>query len=422
MSFSAFKQKQIAPRRQEINIFAKEDTHETIEPSKIIPPDRHKPSSTRTSTVLGWESSLENERMAEYQKKIGTQLEIIEGLFKRSESTLSTPYGKPITNLNNENDWYRQNVALVFSMGKIFNKIDNENMNVIQGMFQSNDGNSAFLLNHYERLAYTDAKIQSLEKHMKVANGNYHIMLLVIVLPNSPDSAPEELYSTSGVVCKYFDWKDVQEYMSTVISRYGLITERETDVSKASYQTGMNGLAVPTSRDMKPGEQFDMNLEFGLSPDKALSLDMENGFIAEQHRITQERYRNTHKDRAKLNISDKPGRVGTGRSLQQRVQEVLVPADDDIPDRVQGVQLRFNERIQPPSQKRPEFQIFDDDSTYVDGENIPQNDPSTRITTIPIVHQTTNAPRRGRLVTNNPKKAIYNMEREQDPSRTPRRR
>lgn len=390
MSFSSFKQKKIAPRSQEV---------------PIIDSGLTKPiQSAKSPDILNWDSDLANERMQMYQNDIAKQNELLNKIFENSEKNLYAPNGSKIENLTTDNDWFRQNVAFIFSIGKIFNRSDREQLDTIIAYFQNTD-NRAFLMNTYELLNYKDQKIKQIEQSINITNGNYHIMLIPIVIAENTSNAPEKKYSSIGVVDRFFDWSDVNKYMIEIVKRYGLIATQHDTISSPSYTIGIEGQTIQTQREWKDNEEFNIN---GLIGDDMTEMEQTLSFRAAQDDILKGRYRNTHKDRAGLNTDSGPGRGGKASSLYARMNEYeeIGPAGDMQPSYTKGVQLRFNERKQPQSIKQPEFQIYEENDTYIDGENVPQNDIATRFADIPRTPQVEGTKSRGRTVTTNIKQTL----------------
>jgi hypothetical protein len=166
------------------------------------------------------------------------EMNIINDLFDKASTPYTDPAGNRIINATTKNIWFRNNVAIIMSIGSIFSEADQNRLSEILKIFQQTDetgkimnartDNDSFLLNAHRVLTFRDDFIKSLEQRLEIANGNYHICLIPIVTttdPNQLSLAPEECYKYSGPVDKYCEWDAIFNYISCVVAKYGLLTD-----------------------------------------------------------------------------------------------------------------------------------------------------------------------------------------------------
>lgn len=394
MSLNSFKPVYIAPRRTDVPI-VRNDTNIPIK-------------SATSANILNWDSPLSDKLMTDKRDNISKQLNILTDIFNEQEGNIYTVNGRKIINITKSNDWFRKNVAFIFSTGKIFNNDDRSRLDNILALFQSNE-NYSFLTNSYKLLDYKQKEVVELEKSIHVSNGNYHFLLVVIVTAtDNLSEAPEYRYSSIGVVDKYVDWNTVEQYMRNVITKYGLLGEQAINSSNPSIKMGIDGQTTKTQRRVVDGEEFNINETIDMNNNETeLMLSFRNA----QDELFGVRNHKTGRDRATRNISSSMGRAETGKSLYTRVNsgDTVGPVDYSSPEYTVGVQLQYNQRKMPSSVRLPEFQLYNEDDTYVDGENVPQLDMYTRDANIPKFNQVQGTRKAGRVVTANPRLEMRRM-------------
>lgn len=353
--------------------------------SKLNPDGTFKPESTDSELIFNWDSSIRQNNMMNYQQETSAQLQFLDQLF--NDTTRKTnglipdaqDYdGKRIINNTADKQWFKEYVALVFSIGCIFNQNDQTKLNEILKVFE-NSGDYGFLMNYHKVLTYEDPLIQAIEKKMEIGNGNYHLFLVPIVQTTDPEilaKAPEQKYSYSGTVDKYCEWNQIYTYMQTVVARYGLLTpikpvlQHKEFSDKQSWEIGMEGLPAKTVRHNEVESKFDIDID----PDdeNQIRLNTELEFRHEQDEHFKPRVREVLRARASENDNPTRKRYLTGKSLYARIAESNESAiqHDSTVSAEKGVQLKMNESIRPPQKRQPEYQLYEDDSTYQDGINV----------------------------------------------------
>ena len=351
--------------------------------------------STSNELIFNWDSSYSKENMERFNTATAQQLQFLDQMFndnmRKTNGTIKEAHdwdGKRIINNSGAKQWFKDYVALVFSIGCIFNATDQNKLNEILKLFE-NSGNYGFLMNYHKVMSFNDPLIQAIEKKMEIGNGNYHVCLITIVQSRDPkvlSSAPEEKYKYSGTIEKFCEWPDIYDYMKSIVARYGLITPTEptlihkTAADKATWEIGNEGLATKTARHNEVECSFDIDID----PDdeNQISLYKDIDFKDERDEHFSPRIREPLRARASENNNPQRMRNIYNKSLYTRIAESI---DSDIThdstiDEHKGVQLRMNESKQPPPKETAEYQLYDDDSTYQDGKNVIlfTSDQSTR--------------------------------------------
>lgn len=384
------------------------------------------PESTNGELIFNWDSSYKSESMRDFNDKTEKQLQFLGQLFDSQARTTNgliqdaTDFdGKRIINNTSERQWFKDYVALVFSIGCIFNQNDQTKLNEILKCFENN-GNVGFLMNYHKVMTYEDPLVQAIEKKLEIGNGNYHLFLVPIVQTKDPkilQCAPEQKYSFSGTVDKFCEWNDIYNYMQTIVARYGLMTptkvvlEHREPSDRQSWEIGQTDLATKTVRHSEVESNFDIDID--PNDENQIRLNTELEFRHEQDEHFKPRVREVLRARSSENDNPNRQRVKTNKSLYSRIAESIDPkiASDSVIDEHKGVQLRLNEAIQPPQKKTNEFQLYEDDSTYENGRNIIDfsTDQSSRQYIPSFQHTNITSTRHGnhtRIPTNNPLQQI----------------
>ncbi len=151
--------------------------------------------STTNELLFNWDSEIQNQRMNQYKAHTERQVQYLDRVFEEKTDNKTRDFnGKIIINNTKEKEWFKLNVALVFSIGCIFNERDRIKFDQILQLF-NNNGDVAFLMNCHKIMNYNDKLIQTIEKTMEVENGNYQAYLIEIVQKNDEKilaDAPEE--------------------------------------------------------------------------------------------------------------------------------------------------------------------------------------------------------------------------------------
>lgn len=366
--------------------------------------------------VFNWDSEYRNNSMNEYKKQTERQLNVVNNMFTSNDNTeLLDNNGKRIINIDENKLWFKEYVALIFSVGCIFNNNDREKLDIILRTFSNNE--TGFLMNYKKVASYKDELIKTIEKRMEIGNGNYHVCLITLVTTSDKNilaKAPEARYTVSGIIDKYCEWPEIFKFMNTIVSRYGLVTEQSiSHDDKLSWEIGTEGLPVKTVRHTEVESSFDIDID----PDNEsqIKLNAELEFMKEHKEIFNTRQLNTQMMRENKHSCLDPyrNRFIKNGSLYSRIQQNLDcgDVDNNIKDDHVGVQLRMNESITPPDKVTAEYQLYDDDNTYMNGRNIINISEASSREHIPVFRQTNVRGSKNRIVTNNPMRTLMNVKK-----------
>ena len=378
--------------------------------------------STDGELIFNWDSDYKADNMNRFNNATAKQLEFLDQLFndngRKTNGIIKDAHdydGKRIVNNTGDRQWFKDYVALVFSVGCIFNATDQRKLNEILKLFE-NSGDYGFLMNYHKVLTYEDPLIRAIEPIMEIDNGNYHLCLITIVQTKDPTilaRAPEQKYSYPGTVEKFCEWNDIYNYMKTIVARYGLMTpiepilDHKTADTMQTWEIGNEGKATKTVRHSEVESNFDIDID----PDdeNQIRLNSELEFRHEQDEHFKPRVREVLRARASENNNPQRMRNIYNKSLYTRIAESndSVIQHDSLTDEHKGVQLRLNEAVRPPQKKEPEFQLYEDDSTYMGGKNVMlfSSDQSSRQYVPTFQHLNKQSTRQGnhsRIPTNNP--------------------
>lgn len=133
--------------------------------------------------------------------------------------------GRKIINAEYNNIWFSQHVYMLFSLGRIFDRDDQQFFASVNNYF--NQENEMYLSCNHDTMNYKDDLIKKIEKQIGIDNGNYHLLLVLIVYADEDEleHPPEFLFSTSGIVKWAIESDEIKEIMLTFLSRYGIATE-----------------------------------------------------------------------------------------------------------------------------------------------------------------------------------------------------
>ena len=381
-----------------------------------IPKQPQQPgSSTDSPLIFNWDSDYRNNHMYMYQNHTQRQLQILDNTFNgRDAPILRDSQGRRIVNMTEEKLWFKDYVALIFSVGCIFNSNDRERLNEILRAFE-NDEEIGFLMNFKKVASYNDKLIKAIEERMEIGNGNYHVCLITIVTTNDSNilsRAPEAQYRVSGVINKYCEWNEIQDYITQITAKYGLVTEqRMSHDDKLSWEMGVEGLVVKTSPKNEVESSFDIDID--PENENQIRLDTELEFMREREEHFNTRQRNTKMMRDYKDGSYNPhrNRFTKNGSLYTRIyrDDTCGITDDSVHDSHLGVQLRMHESIVPPDKARIEYQLYNDPNSYQDGKNVVVDTDSNTREQIQRFQQTSIRGAKSRIVTDDPVRAIKSM-------------
>lgn len=337
---------------------------------------------------FSWQSEIKDEQMRTYQEQVNKQLNIVSETLQSNIPEVRDEHGALILNATKERLWFRKNVAFIFGIGAIYDEEDEAIMNTVLSMFNDNrDG--GYFGNHYQVESYENsALIQEIEKKLKIGNGNYHVFLAPVVYAKGDElkQAPEAQFTRFGIVNKFMKWQTITEYLQSLMAKYGLITELFRQPDPQSWEIGQEGLAAKKG----PMDDVECKFDIDIDPDGRVMMEIEKNLEAQRdlHDNYNNRVREGKSQRDGV-FNNKTQTRNKRKSLyQQMYEEKRGGIVDTVPDSHVGVELRLNERFMPESKKVTEYQLYDDDGTYVDGRNKIDNETVEVKYNIPKFRQT----------------------------------
>lgn len=333
---------------------------------------------------FGYESEIHESRMNEYKENVGKQINIVSKALENNVKEARDQFGAVIINANKENLWFSRNVAFIFGIGSIYDEEDELIMNTLLSFFDNNNENG-FLMNHYQIESYDKSSlIQEIERKLKIANGNYHVFMVPVVYANEDElnDAPEYQFTKRGIVQKFMKWDNISKYMRQLMTKYGLITSLDRQHDAYSWEIGNEGLSVNKSNKQDVECKFDIDVD----PD-GTALDEIDKNLAFQRDLHDD-----YNNRIRKGKASRDGRFSIDtdtrskrKTLYAQIHEEKVngiPINTMPQNSVKGVEMRLNEtfggRTQNNFNKKPEFQLFTDNSTFVENKNVMDLDVENR--------------------------------------------
>ena len=288
------------------------------------------------SQDLGLESSPKNYHREELINELN---ELQESFKDQNHDIIDMETGQRILNGDVKHLWFRDNIALYFATGKIFDDKDKELLTNILSYFDNSK--RTYLGNFYKVLNYKDIVIQGFEKKLNIGNGNYHFILIVISYPLLDDIqfSPEPKFMNRGVVEYFVDTSRVKERMIEFIREYGLTAELEKDFENAPPVTINNSF---THKDI----QFDIR------------DDIDTDLMETQLKIP-ERVRKTASLRGKQLGYDHRNVVPLNKRIQPKGSDVL-----SLPIIKRAAYSRTTDTLQIDKNQKT-YQIYDNDNDFI---------------------------------------------------------
>lgn len=306
----------------------------------------------------------------EYDKMIRSQQELIKKemnavyniLNKTNNIVVEGSTGKQIINVNKNNIWFANNVFFYFSMGRIFDKFDSQMLQELKNYFTPKSNNT-FLINRYEVSNFTTDRTKKLENNIGVTNGNYHLLLIIIVYAKEEDlkDAPELAFRERGIINMYNDIREIRDIMQSYMEKYFLSSYIEPTSRINPDPIGVND--NKSMLDVK----YDLNSEFNIdSPEnRQIYSDLKNRNDRDKDFATRQYMRND--SRLTPGIPE-PKMKRNNNPLNKRVYETS--ASTTIPSNEVGVYDRTYDKILPTMQN--EYKLFgnsENDDNYITYKN-----------------------------------------------------
>lgn len=302
--------------------------------------------------VLGFKQSEIEKRMKAAEMNIGiNSMDIAKSMMyqyqKQNQGTDAD--GFPIINVTEENAWFADNVLFVFGKGAIYDEDDDKVFERVLSCFHNEIHGSAFLINKVLIEDYRDSSLlQTLEKQLYIANGNYHICCIPLVL-NDADitAAPEKKFAKHGIIDKFMQWSTIEAFISSCVARYGLITEPQNE----------------PKQEMHPIEGFNMDMEYDTQAiSDSVDASIQNSAMVD---MTRMHINYGGRDNTITNQTQLQGRKKKRANLFTQIQLDNTPTSTTVPDHIDGVEISFNVHRMNDVEtvKHPEFKEF---QTHVD--------------------------------------------------------
>ena len=265
--------------------------------------------------------------------------ELHEQFNEMNDEIIDQTSGLRILNGDEKHLWFRDNIALYFAIGRIFDDNDKELLTNILSYFDSTK--RTYLGNFYKVLNYSDPVIQGFEQKLNIGNGNYHFILIIISYPSLNDIqfSPETKFMNRGVVEYYVDTNKIKQRMIELIREYGLTAQLEIEFETLEPITVTNSF---THKDI----QFDIRNNI----DKELMKNQE----------VPQRTRQQVAQRNKQLGFDKRNIVPLNKRISSKGSDVLsLP----IPNR--AIYSRITDGLQIDKNNRKEYKLYGNDDDFL---------------------------------------------------------
>lgn len=333
-----------------------------------------------STSTLGFKSQMRDDHLKTFQTHADKQISVLNSIFRNDDSDYRDDNGQKLLNTNKDKVWFSKNVAFIFGVGSIKDEEDDAFLAAVLGYF-NNTNESGFLMNHYRVLDYTSPLIVELENKMKISSGNYHVFMVPVVYADENElmNAPEAQFRRKGPVKKFMKWQQITDYMRGIMSKYGLVTELKREV---------NTKTIGHDKKLKRNEGFKVNDDVNEITQDLISYDLE----------MKDELRDGYNNRVKVNkstrdaVPNEKSMTGKRKTLYKQMNEdkrILLPMELGDTHHVHGVELRGFERHPSREQDTPEYQIYDDNSTYVNNKNLHGDDIVESRPSVPSFNRTT---------------------------------
>ena len=181
---------------------------------------------TNDSMMFNMSSPMNDERFRKKYGRLKRLSEETKTVLKEVSNDIEDPAtGKDILNADYNNLWFSQHVYMLFSLGRVFDKNDSNFFDSVVNYF--NQENEIYLGCSYDIMNYKDDLVKKIEQQIGIENGNYHLLLVLIVYANDAEleHTQEYLFSTSGIVKWAIESDEIKDIMLTFLNRYGIATE-----------------------------------------------------------------------------------------------------------------------------------------------------------------------------------------------------
>lgn len=227
---------------------------------------------TNDSMMFSIDSPINDRRLEQKYKRMQEIAAATTATLKDVANEISDPEtGKTIINANYNNVWFCQHVYMLFSMGRIFDRNDQEFYNTVNTYFDADSG--VYLNCYHDTMNYKDDLVKKVERQIGIDNGNYHLLLVLIVYgkPKELENPPEYLFASSGIVKWAIEADEIKEIMMTFLGKYGLVTQTEIPHKIPARISGRRDDNTLMDQKFKLHSEIDWNSE----PNRMLFSDLD---------------------------------------------------------------------------------------------------------------------------------------------------
>ena len=276
---------------------------------------------TNESMMFTMDSPINDQRLAQKYKRLEEVAAATTATLKEVENIIEDPEtGKTIINANYNNVWFSQHVYMLFSMGRIFDKNDQSFFKTVNTYFDTDSG--IYLSCHRDVMNYKDDLVKKIERQIGIDNGNYHLMLVLIVYGKEEalENPPENLFASAGIVKWAIEADEIKEIMMTFLHKYGFATRSNVPHKIPSVISGRRDSNTLMDQKFKLHSEIDWNSE----PNRMLFSDLDyrnhrDEDFAQRQRICEDPRISGKRER--------PTKNRTGGTLYQQIYNAGQRAD-----------------------------------------------------------------------------------------------
>ena len=315
------------------------------------------------SLMFNTNSSVRNSIQEQQLKR----LELLNQQTKQTLNIISYEFndadtGKKILNAEHKNVWFSKHVYMMFSLGKIFSRNDSSFLQSVLNYF--NKENEIYLSNKYDVLNYNDDLVKRIEQNINIDNGNYHIMLVLIVYANENElkESPEYLFNSSGIVKYLIGTEDIKQVMLTLLNKYGIATETFISTKQPQYISDTRDNITLQENKFKFDSSIDWNDANNrkLYSDLRYRTDRDNDFAIRTRLNEDARINGLREHQSKKRIDN--------NTLYSRISNDITSTTVQSPK--QGIISKMTENIIPTdyndTSKIYSYQIYDNENMIKD--------------------------------------------------------
>ena len=267
---------------------------------------------------------------------------------KDNNEIIDMSSGLRILNGDTKHLWFRDNIAMYFAIGRIFDDSDKFLLTNILSYFDNSK--RTYLGNFYKVLNFTDPVIQGFESKLNIGNGNYHFILIIISYPDINDIqfATDSKYMNRGVAEYYTDTNKIKERMIELIREYGLTVQLEREFETIEPITVSNSFSH---------KDIQFNIRDNIDKSKKPDLNI------------PQRVRSQASQRDKQLCIDVRNVNPLNKRMKSKGNDVM-----SIPIYNKTIYSRMTDNLQIDKSNRKEYKIYNDDNDFI--EKIMPNDLS----------------------------------------------